>query len=60
MNRSDWEELEAILMKHVVKRRALGGYSAEAEGVLILFETMLRMVQHFRERAPRPKRDSDD
>ena len=47
-------------MKHVVKRRALGGYSQEAEGVLILFETLLRVVQHFRERAPRTKRDTDD
>ena len=46
MKRTDLLELEKTMMKEVVKRRALGGYSADAEGILILSETLMRLLQH--------------
>ena len=60
MVREDWEELEHQLMKVVVKRRALGGYSTEAADFLLLAEFMLKMVRHFHERAPRTKTKKDE
>jgi hypothetical protein len=55
MKRADLQALEGLMMKEVVKRRALGGYSAEAEGVLHLCETMLRVLQHMIETYPEPQ-----
>ena len=52
MKRADLLELEKTIMKEVVKRRALGGYSAEAEGVLILCETLMRVLQHMVDEYP--------
>lgn len=49
MTRDDLEKLEAKIMDEVVTRRRLGGYSVEAAGVLILFESILKMVQHMQE-----------
>jgi hypothetical protein len=46
MKRSDLLELEKTMMKEVVKRRQLGGYSADAEGILVLCETLMRLLQH--------------
>ncbi len=46
MKRSDLLELEKTMMKEVVKRRQLGGYSADAEGILVVCETMMRLLQH--------------
>jgi hypothetical protein len=46
MKRSDLLELEKTMMKEVVKRRQLGGYSADAEGILILCETLMRLLQY--------------
>jgi hypothetical protein len=46
MKRSDLLELEKTMMKEVVKRRALGGYSADAEGILTLCETLMRLLQY--------------
>jgi len=48
------QQLEKEIMKEVVKRRGLGGYSAEAEGLLILTEAMYKVVQHLREEAEYP------
>lgn len=45
------ETLEATVMEEVVKRRKLGGYSADAEGILLLAETVLKMIQHMRQLA---------
>lgn len=58
MKRSDLESLEALLMKEVVKRRQLGGYSMEAEGILLLSEATLRILQHMIETYPEPKNGS--
>ena len=53
MTRDDLEKLEAVLMEEVVKRRKLGGYSMEAEGILKLSESCLAIVQHLKAAAPR-------
>jgi hypothetical protein len=62
MKRSDLLELEKTMMKEVVKRRALGGYSADAEGILILSETLMRLLQYVIDDmvppGPEPKRKS--
>lgn len=60
MTREDLELLERSVMAQVVKRRALGGYSVEAEGVLALFEAMLHVVQHLKSKTPRTKKSEDD
>ncbi len=41
-------KLEDILKEEVIKRRKLGGYSMEAEGILKLTETCLAIVQHLK------------
>ena len=53
MTRKDLEELEKELMKLVVSRRHLGGYSSEAEAILLITETLYKLTQHIREQAPR-------
>jgi hypothetical protein len=55
LTRDDFEELEKQVMKEVVRRRSLGGYSVEAEGVLFLSECMLKIVRHLHEQIPRKK-----
>ena len=55
MTRDDLEVLEAKIMDEVVNRRRLGGYSMEAAGVLLLFESTLKMVQHMKDQLPRKK-----
>lgn len=55
MDRNDLDELEKQITKEVVKRRSLGGYSQEAEGLLILSEAMMLVVRHLKEKAPRTK-----
>lgn len=46
MKRSDLIDLESIIMKEVVRRRQLGGYSPDADGILLLSETLMRLLQH--------------
>lgn len=64
MKRSDLLELEKTMMKEVVKRRQLGGYSPDAEGILTICETLMRLLQHIVddmapvEDKPDPKRKS--
>lgn len=55
MTRDDVEHLECKLMEEVVKRRKLGGYSQEAEGILILTESVLAITQHIKDSLPRKK-----
>lgn len=52
MKRSDLIELEKIMMKEVVKRRQLGGYSPDAEGILTISETVMRMLQYMIDEYP--------
>lgn len=53
MKRDDLVLLEHEIMKEVVRRRNLGGYSMEAEGILLLSEAMLKVVGHLIDEAPR-------
>jgi hypothetical protein len=54
MKRSDLEYLEKMIMEEVVKRRKLGGYSPDAEGILLIAETMMRLLQHLIDEYPEP------
>jgi hypothetical protein len=45
-------DLEKAVMAEVVKRRSLGGYNSEAESILLLSETLLRIVRHLIEEYP--------
>lgn len=57
MKRSDLQMLEAQLMKEVVKRRSLGGYSPDAEGILLIAEATMRILQHMIETYPQEKQE---
>lgn len=46
MHKKELEELEKEVMKEVVKRRSLGGYSTEAEGLLLDGEFFLKIMRH--------------
>ncbi len=52
MKRSDLQDLEAMLMKELVKRRHLGGYSPDADGIMLICESTMRMLQHMIETYP--------
>lgn len=54
MKRADLYKLEEVLMAEVVKRRSLGGYSQDADGILLIAETVLRLVQHAIDAEPSP------
>jgi len=60
MKRSDLQVLEATMMKEVIRRRALGGYSVDAEGILILCETLMRLLQHIVDEYPEAGIVTDD
>ena len=45
-------DLEKVIMKEVVKRRGLGGYNSEAESVLLLSETLYKIIQHMIDEYP--------
>lgn len=55
MTRADLIELETRLRAEVVKRGNLGGYNSEAECLMFLSEAMYKIVQHLREKAPKPR-----
>jgi hypothetical protein len=55
MTRADFDELEKHVMKELVKRRQLGGYNSEADAIILILETQLRMIQHLRDKLPRTK-----
>lgn len=45
-------ELEKQIMEEVVRRRKLGGYSMEAEGILLMGEVLLKVIGHLIENTP--------
>jgi hypothetical protein len=59
MKKEDLELLEADVMEEVVKRRKLGGYSAEAAGLLFLAESLLKIVRHLNEAIPANKKKKE-
>ena len=55
MTKKQLAELEAEVMKEVVRRRGLGGYNSEAESILLLSEFILKIVRHLEDKAPNTK-----
>ena len=55
MIKKEMDELEKEVMKEVVRRRGLGGYSTEAEGLLLDSEILLKLVRHLNEQISRKK-----
>ena len=53
MTRKDLIKLQEYLSNEVVRRRGLGGYSAEAEGILLALECNLKVVSHLIEQFPK-------
>jgi len=45
MNSADLFAIESLLIDEVAKRRKLGGYSTDAEAILLLAEVTLKLVQ---------------
>ena len=60
MKRDDLQALTKEVMKELVRRRALGGYSTEAEGLLYLYEAMFKVLLHLEDQLPRPKKGKED
>ena len=46
MKRSDLMDMERAMTAEVVRRRQLGGYSQDAEGILLICETLMRLLQY--------------
>jgi len=46
MKRLDLLVLEEPLAKETERRRGLGGYSQDADGILLLCETLLKLLQY--------------
>lgn len=44
----DLSELEGKLEYEVRRRRGLGGYSTDAEGILLLSEILLELIQYIK------------
>ena len=51
-------ELEKQVMEEVVRRRKLGGYSMEAEGMLMFGEALLKVIGHLIDEHDAPSVDS--
>lgn len=60
LSRDQLEGYEKILMKEIATRRPLGGYSPEADTILMLCMMMYEVCRHIREKMPVPKRKVDD
>lgn len=60
MTRDDFDRLEAGLMKEIVKRRSLGGYSADATTIQFLAEALYEISRHISAKVPRPKGKTED
>ena len=56
MIKQDMDELEKEVTKHLVARRNLGSASFEAGEILIIWETLLRLVRHLNDQMPRKKK----
>jgi len=56
MKRSDLQDLEEELMKEWAKRKGLGGYSQDAEGLLLITRAMVRLLRHMIDTYPEEKK----
>ena len=59
LSRDQCEAYEKILMSEIAKRRSLGGYSPDADALLMLCTMLFELVRHMRERMPAPKAKKD-
>ena len=57
MTREDIDELLKVVEAQVVRARSLGGYSTEAESLMIVWEVLLKISRHLQETAPRKRYD---
>ena len=55
MIKKEIDELEKLVMKHLVARRNLGSASFEAGEILIIWEILLKLVHHSNEQMSRKK-----
>ena len=51
-------ELEKQVMEEVVRRRKLGGYSTDAEAILLFAESLLKVIGHLIDEHETPANDS--
>lgn len=49
------EDMRKEIEKYTVRARALGGYSVEAESLLIIWENLLKITRHLEEQVARKK-----
>lgn len=52
MKKADLEKLEGIVLEELVKRRQLGGYNADAAGLILLTDAMRHLIRHIIDNAP--------
>lgn len=56
MQTADLIKLQEQLSHEVIRRRGLGSYSMEAEGILLALETNLKVVSHLIDQLPNNKK----
>lgn len=52
MKRELLDQLQAAMMKEVVRRRSLGGYNSEAESILVISEVLLKLIDMIKDDTP--------
>lgn len=57
MTREDIDDLLKVVEAQVVRARSLGGFSTEAESLMIVWEVLLKITRHIQEKAPRKRND---
>lgn len=57
MKRADLEFLIKDVRKEYSRREQLGGYSTDAEAILLLYRVIYNLLNHQLEKMPRPKTD---
>jgi hypothetical protein len=55
MNRSDLDDLEEKIMDEFAKRRALGGFDANAATILLLIRWVYELTRHLKDKEPKSK-----
>ena len=55
MTRDDLDEMEAKIMEEFAKRRALGGFDANAATILLMIKWVYEITRHLKEKAPKGK-----
>jgi hypothetical protein len=57
MTREEIDYVLTIVEEQVVRARKLGGYSTEAESIMIMWEVLLKITRHLQEKTPRKRND---